>query len=130
MVAFRFETGAAFGFDARQFQLFGENLSEFLHRQIDFEDMRSGRVAGLAVAPIVNVARRQRSSRFAFALTDTTRVPPAEAEVRHFDLRDRNADVVLPLFPDQLALRDVLLQVVLDFAPDNLPKPEIILLDV
>src|SRR5215469_1425889 len=123
MVAFRFETGAAFGFDARQFQLFGEDLREFLHRQIDFQDMRSGRVAGLAVALFVNVTRRQWCSGFAFALTDTTRVPAAEAEVRHFDLRDRNADVVLPLFPDEFALRDVLFQVLLDLAPDNLPEP-------
>ena len=35
-----------------------------------------------------------------------------------------------PFLADQLSLRNVLLQVLLDPAPDDLPEPEIILFDV
>ena len=54
----------------------------------------------------------------------------AEAEVRHVDLRDRDADEVLALLADHLALRDVLPQVLLDLAADDLAEAEVILFDV
>ena len=66
----------------------------------------------------------------AFALSDTAGIAAAEPEVRHFNLRDRDADIVFPLLPDQLTLRDVLLQVLLDLPPNDLPESKIILLDV
>ena len=103
---------------------------ELLHREIDFEDVRARRVAGLAGAVFVNVARSERCARLAFTLADAARVPASEAEGRHFDLRDRNADKILPLLTDQLSLRDVFLQVLLDLPPDDLPESKIILLDV
>ena len=130
MIAFGLEPGAAFGLDARQFEFFGEDLREFLHREIDFEDVRAWGIAGLAVAVFVDVAGSERRAGFAFALADAAGVAAAEAEVGHFDLRDRNADEVLSLLADQFALRDVLLQVLLDLAADDLPEPQIILFDV
>jgi len=70
--------------------------------------------------------RRRRRERAAcpvrFALSDAAGVTASEAEVGHFDLRDRNADKVLPLLPDQLSLRDIFLQVLLDLPPDDLTK--------
>src|SRR5262249_25276056 len=130
VIALRFQTGAAFGLDARKLELFGEDLRQLFHREIDFEDVRARSVAGLTGAVFVNVARRERCTRLAFPLANSSCIAAAEAEVRHFDLRDRNADKILPLLTDQLSLRDVLLQVLLDLAPDDLPKTKIILLDV
>ena len=80
---------AALGLDARQFEFFAEDLREFFHREIDFEDVPAGSVAGLARAVFVDVAGRQRRAGIAFALADAAGVAAAEAEVRHFDLRDR-----------------------------------------
>src|SRR5436190_823893 len=92
--------------------------------------MGAGRISGFAVAVFIHVARGQRSSRLAFTLADTAGIAAAEAEVRQLDLRDRNADEILPLLADQLSLRNVSLQVLLDLAADDLPESKIILLDV
>src|SRR5262249_19788737 len=78
----------------------------------------------------VYVARREGCSRFAFTLSDTACVAASEAEAGHLDLRDRNADKILPLFADQFSLRDVLLQVLLDLAPDDLPESQVVLFDI
>ena len=92
--------------------------------------MGAGRISGFAVAVFIHVARGERSSRLAFTLADTAGIAAAEAEVRQLDLRDRNADEILPLLTDQLSLRNVSLQVLLDLAADDLPESKIILLDV
>ena len=81
-------------------------------------------------AVFIDVARSERCARLAFTLADASGVAAAEAEVRHFDLRDRNADKILPLLPDQLSLRNVFLQVLLDLAPDDLPEAKVILFNV
>ena len=130
MVAFRLQASAAFGLDARKLELFSEDLRQFFHGEIHFQDVRAGRVSGLAVAVFVHIAGCERSSRLAFTLADTARVTAAEAEVGHFDLRDRNADEILSLLSDQLSLRNIFLQVLLDLAPDDLPEPEVVLLDI
>ena len=49
LVAFGLDAVAALGLDAREFEFFGEDLREFLHREIDFEDVRARSIAGLAV---------------------------------------------------------------------------------
>src|SRR5437867_9464480 len=130
VIAFGLQARAAFGLDTRKLELFGEDLRQFFHGEIHFQDVRAGRVTGLAVAVFVHIAGCERSSRLAFTLADTARVTAAEAEVGHFDLRDRNADEILPLLSDQLSLRYIFLQVLLDLAPDDLPESKIILLDV
>src|SRR5262249_40091754 len=95
-----------------------------------FEDMRAGRISGFALPVFIHIARGERSSRLAFTLADTARVAAAGAEVRQFDLRDRNADEVLPLLTQQPSPRNVFLEVLLDLAADDLPESKIILLDV
>ncbi len=40
--------------DPGQFQLLAEDLGEFVHRQLDFEDVLAGAVAGLA-GPLLRV---------------------------------------------------------------------------
>ena len=129
-IPFGFQLRTSLRLDSRQLQLFGQDLGELVHRQIDFQDVAARRISCLPGAVFVNIAWRQRSAGFALALSHASHIPAAEAEVRHFDLRDRNADKIFPLFPDQLALRDVLLQVLLDLSPDNLPEPEVILFDI
>src|SRR5262245_13313411 len=130
MIAFGLEASTALRLDTRQFQLLRKNLRKFLHREVDFEDVSAGSIAGLALAVFVYVARREGCSRFAFTLSDTACVAASEAEARHLDLRDRNADKILPLFADQFSLRDVLLQVLLDLAPDDLPESQVVLFDI
>ena len=92
--------------------------------------MRSRRISGFAIAVLVDIAGSERRAELAFTLSDAAGVAAPEAEVGHFDLRDRNADKILPLLPDQLSLRNVFLQVLLDLAPDDLPEAKVILLDV
>src|SRR5258706_7261546 len=116
MVPLGLQPRAAFGLDAGQFQLFGQDLRQFLHREIDFEDVRSGSISGLTVPVLIDVTWSQRRTRFTFALPDAAGVSAAKAKVRHFNLRDGNADKVFSLLADQFSLRDVLLQVLLDLA--------------
>src|SRR5262245_44786864 len=127
MIAFGLDLRAALGLNARKFELFREDLRELIHGEIHFENVAAGSIAGLAAAVFIHVAGSQRLAGFTFTLSDAAGVTAAEAEVRHFNLRYRDADKVLSLFADQLALRDVLLQVLFDAAPDNLPKAKIIL---
>src|SRR5262249_12368116 len=103
---------------------------KLLHREVDFKDVSAGSITGLAFAVFDNVARRERRSRFSFTLSDASSVAASESEAGHLDLWDRNADKILPFFADQFSLRDVLLQVLLDLAPDDLPETQVILLDI
>src|SRR5262245_32846136 len=130
MVAFSLETSTALRLDPRQFQLFRKDLRKLLHGEVDFKDVSAGSITGLTLAVFVNVARRERRSGFSFTLSDTAGVAASESEAGHFDLWDRNADKILPFFADQFSLRDVLLQVLLDLAPDDLPKSQVILFDI
>ena len=70
MVAFGFDFIRAFRLDAGKFELFGENLRQFFHGEIDFEDVRARRVAGLASAVVVNVPRGQWRADFTVALSN------------------------------------------------------------
>src|SRR5262245_60772112 len=92
--------------------------------------MGARRVAGLTGAVFIDVAGSQRRSRVAFALPNATGVAAPESEVWHFDLGDRDADKIFSLLTDQFALRNILLQVLLDLAPYDLPETEIILFNI
>src|SRR5437879_11786198 len=127
MIAFGLDLRAALGLNSRQFELFREDLRKLVHGEIHFKDVAARSIAGLTRAVLIHIAGSQRLTGLALALSDAASVAAAEAEVRHFDLRDRNADKVLSLFTDQLALRNVFLQVLLAAAPDALPKAEIVL---
>src|SRR5689334_18541681 len=104
MIPFGLQAGAAFRLDARQFEFFGKDLRQLLHREIDFEDMRAGSVSGLPVAVFVNIARTKWSTGLTFTLADTAGIAAAEPEVGHFDLWNGDADEVLALLADQLSL--------------------------
>src|SRR5262249_37597922 len=54
----------------------------------------------------------------------------AVAKVGNVDLRDGDRDQVLALSPDHLAARDVLAQLLLDAAPDYVPKTEVVTVDL
>ena len=58
--------------DARQGQFLAEDLGEFLHRQIDFEDVPAGLIAGLRLA----VAVLRRRERLAGLRRRPTPTPP------------------------------------------------------
>src|SRR5437870_4030451 len=130
MIAFGLDLRAALGLNSRQLELFRKNLCELIHGEIDFKDVAARSITGLTCAVLIYIAWGQRLAGFTFALSDAAGVAAAEAEVRHFDLGDRDADEILSLFADQFTLRNVFLQVLLDAAADDLPEPKIILLNV
>ena len=87
-------------------------------------------VAGLALAALLLVALAQRVAGLTIALADAAALLVAEAEARDVDLRDGDRDEVLAFAPDQLALRDVLAEVLADPPADYLSKAAVILVDL
>ena len=67
---------------------------------------------------------------FAFALPGPARAVLAVAEVRHIELRQRNADQIAPFAADHFAVGDVFPQVLADFAADDLAEATMIVIDV
>src|SRR5207237_10289047 len=100
---------------------------EFLHGQLDLEDVAAGLVAGLRVSVVLR--RGQRLAGVAVALADATGALLAVAELRQLDLRQRDADQVAPLLADHLAAADVLTQVALHLAAHDLAEALMIALD-
>src|SRR5262249_16774930 len=114
--------------DARQGQFLAKDLGHFLHRQFDFEDMSARLVARpLAVALLW---RAQRLPGLTRALTRSTGPLLTVAKLRHFDLRQGNADEVLPLLADHLAAADVFGKVAFHLAADELLEPLVVALDL
>src|SRR5262249_43219165 len=112
--------------DARQGQLLAEDLGHLLHGQLDLEDVPARLVAGAAVA----LRRGQRVARLALALADAAGALLAVAELRQLDLRQGDADQILPLAADHPPAADVLAQVRLHLAPDDLPEALVVTLDL
>src|SRR5262249_44458234 len=117
---------AAARLDARQGQLLAEDLGHLLHRQVDFQDVSARLVAG---AGRVSFRRRERIAGPALSLADAAGALLAVAELRDVDLRQGDADEVLALLADHLAAADVLLQVALHLAADELLEPLVVALD-
>src|SRR5262249_14330582 len=100
LVAGRNDVLFATRLDAGQGQLLADDGGQLLHRQFDFEDVPARLIAGAAVFAL---ARGQRRARIAFALADAAGAFLTVTELRNDDLRQRNADEVLPLFADHFA---------------------------
>src|SRR5207249_4743127 len=113
--------------DAGQLQLLAEDLGELFHRQLDFEDMAAGLIAG---ARVVALGRGERLARIALALADPARTLLAVAELRDVDLRQGNRYQVVPLLADHLAAADVLAQIRFHLAADDFSKALVIALDL
>src|SRR5262249_36621913 len=79
---------------------------------------------------VVALGRGQRLAGFALTLADAAGALLAVAELRQLDLRQRNADQILALLADHLAAADVLAQVALDLAADELAEPLVVLVDL
>src|SRR6185369_12957134 len=97
-------------------------------RDVHLEDVLALALPG--VPPAVALLRgRERIARIALALADAALLLLAEAEVRDVDGRHGDRDELLPLLADHLSLLDVLLEVVLDAAPDDVAEARVVLLD-
>ena len=88
-----------------------------------------GLIAGLARAVGVGIALAQAVAHVALPLPHAAAVLAAEAEARPVDLRQRDRDQILPLAPDQLALRDVLAQVLLDLPAHDVAEAAMVWVD-
>src|SRR5262249_44269293 len=95
--------------------------------QLDLEDVAARLVARPGVA--LALRRGQRVADVAVALAGAAGALLAVAELRDLDLRQGDANEVLPLFADHLAAADVLRQVALDLAADDLLEPLMVALD-
>ena len=84
----------------------------------------------LPCAVLLAVVAAHRIADVAVALTDAALLLVAEAKARDVDLRNGDRDEVLALSSDQLALRDVLAEVLPDLAADDVPKARMILIDL
>src|SRR5205814_524590 len=86
--------------------LLAHDLGQLFERQLDLQRVLARLIARLARAVGVRVTLAQAVADVAGPLPDAAPVLAAEAEARPVDLRQRDRDQILPLAPDQLALRD------------------------
>jgi hypothetical protein len=92
-------------------------------------------VAGIAVsstsaAAIYTLTLLNRIARLAFALPDTAGLTIPKAKPRNLNLGHRNAHEILALTANHLAVRDVLLEILLDLPFNDRSKTGVILLNV
>ena len=117
--------------DVRELELLAEDVRELLERDVDLEAVLAGALAGLLAAlALLALFAAHRVAGLAVALACATLLLVAEAEARDIDLRDGDGDEVLALPPDELALRDVLAQVLPDLAADDRAEPRVVLIDL
>src|SRR5262249_5640075 len=112
---FLLDVGFALRLDARQFKLIAQDGREIIQGNFACEDVLAGVPAGLAGAFFLFAGAKRRAD-FAVTLSDAAGAVLAVAKVRNVQLRDGDTDQVPPLAADHLALRDVLPEVLPDFA--------------
>ena len=117
--------------DARELELLAEDFGELRHRHLDLEGLLTLALAGLALAALTRLplALAEGVAGLAVPLADTAAVLRVVLEPRGVDLRQRDRDPILALLADQLAARDVLLEVLANPSADDLAKPRVVLLD-
>ena len=94
-------------------------------------DVLAGALPGLlALAALFALLAADGIAGVAVALPRAALLLVAEAEARDVDLRDRDRDEVLALAPDELALRDVLPEVLPDLAADDRAEARVVLVDL
>ena len=130
LVLVRDDLLGALGLDARQLELLAQDLGELLQRDLDLEQVLARSIAGLLPCARLLFALAERIAALALALPDAALLLVAELEVRDVDLRQRDRDRVLALLRDHLALRDVLAEVLLDLAADDLAEAAVIEIDL
>ena len=110
---------------AGQRELLAEDGRQLVERDVDLERVLALALPRLlaALALLLALATADGVARVAVALARTALLLVAEAEARDVDLRDRDRDEVLALPADELALRDVLAEVLADLAPDDRAEP-------
>jgi len=118
----------ALGFDAREFQLFGEDFGELVEREVDLHDVLAGFGAALRFA-LAGLALADDVAFLAVAGANAAGVV-AVAEMRQLDPAHGDADEVLALLADQLTLGEELPQVVADASLDDLAEALVIFFDL
>src|SRR5262249_5969821 len=118
----------ALGLDARQLELLAHDLGQLLQADLDLDEVIARAIAGLAGAGLL-LALADGVARLAVALADAALLLVAELEVRDVDGGQRDRHRVLAFARDHLALGDVLAQVLLDLAPDDLPEAAVVEID-
>src|SRR5207247_2103067 len=109
-------------FNPRQLQLLAQDRCQFIECDFDFEGVLTSVFTGFARAVLAVAVATDRIARFTVALSYAARLSLAKAKLRDIDLWNRDADSVLALPCDQFAVGDVLLEVLTDLAPDDIPE--------
>jgi hypothetical protein len=119
----------ALGLDARQLQLLAQDLGQLVERQLDFQRVLALVGARLARSLLPRLPLADGIAHLPRPLPGSPLPLAAEAKARNVDLRQRNGDQILALAPDQLAVGDVLAQVLLDLAAHDVAEPPVVGID-
>jgi hypothetical protein len=125
-VALRDDPVAPPGLDPRKLEFLAKDSSQFLEGNVDLEHVLA-RVAACLPLPRLRITRRNRVANVAFTLADAALILGPIPKTRDIHLWQWNGDGLLALTPEQLAVADVLAQVLLDLAPNDLAEPAVIL---
>jgi len=119
-----------FRLDARQFKFVAEDCGKFFERHVDFQDVATGIAARLTFAVALLTAAGNGLADFAVPLPYSAGIVLAVTEMRHIELRQRNADQIAPFAADHLAMRNVLTQVLANLSAHNVAEATVIVVDV
>ena len=128
-IALAGDAALALVFDARQLELFAQNLRQVFEADVDLEHVLAGAAAGFALPALLIARLTERIPRLALTLRNAATLLVGEAKARNVDLRDRDGDELFALFAEQLALGDKAPQVLPDFAANDLLEARVVLVN-
>ena len=108
------------GLNPWELELFSQDRRQLFEGNLDLQDVLPWLVAGSTALTLLHGNRRPLVT---FPLPHPPHLLHPVSEPRQRNLRQRDRDEVLPLLPDDLAVGNVFLQVLLDPTPYDLLEP-------
>src|SRR5699024_10611391 len=115
-----------------ELELFAENGRELVQRDVHLEGVLARALPGLlaAFAFLLLAVTADGIARIAVPLPRASGLLVREAETRNVDVGDRDRNEIFAFATDELALRDVLAQVLANASPDDVAKSRVVLVDL